>query len=358
VHLKEYIAYVQAPHAKVLHRDGVADGAFERAVRTALEEEGYMVDSCVGTGIYTIDLAIRHPEAPESYLLGIESDGRNYADAATARDRHRLRREMLEEVMGWRLQRIWSKPWAEHPHQALESLQAKIETLLVTPTPSRVAVLPSPASPATIPHLDPGAEAGSDPPEITLVSDDGWQDALKTETYVAYRPQQPYTMDQYYEDDALRDATVLAIVRVEEPVHEVVLFERLETVFGFSRATAKFKQTARATLQRLANRGELIVDRSFLSTRRAHADVAPRLPAPGTEPRRLYHICIAEIAELCRQICGQIYGIHQEALARQVTRVFGHHVLTRSRKACVLEAIRWLETQGAVVVNNEYVFLA
>src|SRR6266496_5132041 len=44
------------------------------------------------------------------YLLGIECDGQAFGEAATARDRERLRREVLERL-GWRIHRVWSTDW-------------------------------------------------------------------------------------------------------------------------------------------------------------------------------------------------------------------------------------------------------
>jgi len=63
----------------------------------------------IGCGGYRIDLGVVHPDAPGTYLAGVECDGASYHSGATARDRDRLRQHKLEEL-GWKLQRIWSLP--------------------------------------------------------------------------------------------------------------------------------------------------------------------------------------------------------------------------------------------------------
>ena len=66
------------------------------AIADALESQGYAVDFQVGRSSYRLDLAVRDPENPGEYLLGIETDGPNYASAATARDRDVLRSSVLQ----------------------------------------------------------------------------------------------------------------------------------------------------------------------------------------------------------------------------------------------------------------------
>jgi very-short-patch-repair endonuclease len=108
--------------------------AFEEAVIRALREKGWTVHPQVGVSKYRIDIGVVHPNVQGQYLLGIECDGRNYNSGATARDRDRLRRHVLEGL-GWRLHRIWSSDWwkdggdqIDRLHEVLEGLVTKEET--------------------------------------------------------------------------------------------------------------------------------------------------------------------------------------------------------------------------------------
>src|SRR5262249_36919993 len=71
---------------------------------------GYTVVPQVGCSGFRIDLGIVDPAAPGRFLLGVECDGATYHSAATARDRDRLRQQILEQL-GWRIHRIWSPDW-------------------------------------------------------------------------------------------------------------------------------------------------------------------------------------------------------------------------------------------------------
>jgi hypothetical protein len=54
----------------------------------------------VGVSGYFIDLAVRHPGKPGTFLLGIEFDGKSYHSGRSARDRDRLRQMTLEKQGG------------------------------------------------------------------------------------------------------------------------------------------------------------------------------------------------------------------------------------------------------------------
>lgn len=101
------------------------DSEFEVFVMEQLRALGCKPVSQVGVVGYFIDIGVRHPEWPHGFILGVECDGANYHSAKSARDRDRLRQEILERL-GWQLHRIWSTDWFNHPRQEAERLRAVI----------------------------------------------------------------------------------------------------------------------------------------------------------------------------------------------------------------------------------------
>ncbi len=97
------------------------DSGFEKAVCDALVSRGWEVDAQVGCAGYRIDLAIRDPNVPGRYLLGVECDGATYHSAQTARDRDRLRQAVLEGL-GWTIERVWSTDWWLKSDECLDRL--------------------------------------------------------------------------------------------------------------------------------------------------------------------------------------------------------------------------------------------
>jgi very-short-patch-repair endonuclease len=100
----------------------------------ALERYGYQCTPQLGVAGYRIDLAVKHPNYPSAYLAAIECDGAAYHSGRSARDRDRIRQEILERL-GWkgRIHRIWSTDWYRTPAQELGRLLQWLERLKSVP---------------------------------------------------------------------------------------------------------------------------------------------------------------------------------------------------------------------------------
>lgn len=106
------------------------DSDFEISVIDMLKQRGYEVTPQLGVAGYRIDIAVKHPESPGSYLAAIECDGASYHSALSVRDRDRIRQEILESL-GWRgrIWRIWSTDWFRTPRQETDKLISFLEDL-------------------------------------------------------------------------------------------------------------------------------------------------------------------------------------------------------------------------------------
>lgn len=106
------------------------DSDFEIAVIRALEKHGYQCEPQVGVNGFFIDIAVRNPKSGSQgqFLLGIECDGATYHSAKSARDRDRLRQEILQNL-GWEIQRIWSTDWFKNPQAALQPILNRLKVL-------------------------------------------------------------------------------------------------------------------------------------------------------------------------------------------------------------------------------------
>ncbi|EKQ54241.1 MAG: DNA/RNA helicase, superfamily I [Methanobacterium sp. Maddingley MBC34] len=128
--LKEFLEY--AEKKTLTQQDLVqnnADDAFEEAVSEFLTEHGYEIHRRVGCAGFRVDLAVVDPEYPGRYLLGIACDGPMYQTSRVARDRDRLRQQILKGL-GWRFYRLWSTDWYRNRADVQKRLLAIIEELL------------------------------------------------------------------------------------------------------------------------------------------------------------------------------------------------------------------------------------
>lgn len=167
--LKTFLSYARSGHMDVPGVSGKEpDSPFEEAVLHHLTNAGYAVHPQVGSAGYFIDLAVVDPARPGRYLLGIECDGATYHSARSARDRDRLRQQILEGL-GWRIHRIWSTDWFRNPQREAQRVieaieQARKQSIGSTMLPSRV-------SDFSVLDWQPDAVPPTYMPEITIHSE-------------------------------------------------------------------------------------------------------------------------------------------------------------------------------------------
>ncbi len=132
--LKTFLAYAETgvmPKDVPHESDFVVDSPFQQAVAARLKQRGYSVDQEVAAGGKFIDIGILDPERPGRYIIGIECDGATYHSPRSARDRDRLREQVLRGL-GWKLHRIWSTDWFRNPERELQRAIEAIEEAKAT----------------------------------------------------------------------------------------------------------------------------------------------------------------------------------------------------------------------------------
>lgn len=145
---------------------GVLDGGTNTAKEPDSDFEVFVMDQIramgcepvpqVGVAGYFVDIGVRHPDWPHGFILGVECDGASYHSAKSARDRDRLRQEVLERL-GWHFHRIWSTDWFNNPRREAERMReviaARMQALKARET--EFLAQPAPADSTTAIQLPP-----------------------------------------------------------------------------------------------------------------------------------------------------------------------------------------------------------
>lgn len=125
--LKSFLKYAESGVLENRFETGKeTDSPFEDEVISAIKKMGYEVEPQVGSAGFFIDIAVKDPRKPGKYVLAIECDGATYHSSVSARDRDRLRQNVLEG-MGWKFHRIWSTDWFRTQARQIELLKKAIE---------------------------------------------------------------------------------------------------------------------------------------------------------------------------------------------------------------------------------------
>ena len=100
--------------------------ALQEDVIAELAKLGYAAIPNVGCGPYRLDLGVLDPKQAGAFLLGIQFDGPTYYQIGPARDRDRLRPDLLAQL-GWRLHTIWAAEWWRNRTEEGKRLQTILQ---------------------------------------------------------------------------------------------------------------------------------------------------------------------------------------------------------------------------------------
>jgi very-short-patch-repair endonuclease len=138
--LKLFLDYAETgrlgTEAKPSDRD--PDNDFEDAVIEGLRELNFDCVPQLGVANFFLDIAIRDPAAINDFVAAIECDGASYHSSKSARDRDRLRQEILENL-GWKIIRIWSTDWFRDPSGELLRVSTELNGLIAASELQRVS---------------------------------------------------------------------------------------------------------------------------------------------------------------------------------------------------------------------------
>ncbi|GAA5818772.1 MAG: conserved hypothetical protein [Methanobrevibacter sp. CfCl-M3] len=124
--LRNFLEYAEnASKGLIQHKENRKQETFVNSVYNFLKSEGFKVHKNVGD-FFKIDLAILDDEDPGKYILGIECDGENYESSKVARDRDRLRDQVLNGL-DWNLYHLWSTDWYRNRNFAQTKLINSID---------------------------------------------------------------------------------------------------------------------------------------------------------------------------------------------------------------------------------------
>ena len=124
--LREFLHYAETGRKEGIAKTGKgAESPFEEDVADAIGNLGMVATPQLGSGAFRIDVAVSSPAEPGRYLLGVECDGARYHSSRWARDRDRLRQDVLESKR-WRIHRIWSTDWFNQREEEIARLDAAI----------------------------------------------------------------------------------------------------------------------------------------------------------------------------------------------------------------------------------------
>ncbi|MGI6877182.1 DUF3320 domain-containing protein [Microbacterium sp. gxy059] len=330
-HLKRYLDFAERGDGALaleLGPEGLdTESPFEDAVVDYVRSLGFEVQPQVGVAGYRIDIGVKHPEQPGVFLVGVECDGAMYHSSRAARDRDRLRHEILEGL-GWKLHHIWGTSWYRQPNREKERLRLLLEDLARQPVVGRLSA--------------PNSHASGVPPvettTRTLSHDPDWVvDYEVAEEGVGIRGLD--LSDPLSASDLAYPVDV--ITRVEAPMHIDVLLERVREHSDYGRMGRRIRQTVVAAVEKL----DVDFDGEFIRRPEARQDV--RRGGPDIR-RTIAQIPPEELRRAVTNLVADAISITRVDLVAGIVDIFGWRRTGSDIRSRIEAEIAWLLHQGVL----------
>ena len=340
VALKRFFKYAETAILDVPIPTGQGpDSPFEEAVADALSGHRLDIDLQVGSAGFRIDLAVRDPERPGHYLLGIECDGASYHSAQWARDRDRLRQQVLEG-MGWTIHRIWSTDWFRNPEHEIRRVLERVEA-------ARSGAHSTHSKPAPVHTASTSIRRIEADDEVPVSSDVSY-----TMATVQLRT---WGIELHEISVADMAGGIVQVVLVESPVHLAEVTRRIMQAVGVSKAGRRIREAVQSGAHFAQRKGQIRIQGDFLwLPDMVTPTVRDRSKLPASS-RKVEMIAPEEIAVAMQEAVRHAHGLTHEEVPTETSRLFGFARTTESMQQHLTPIKDQLLQQGKLVDQAGFV---
>jgi len=330
------------------------ESPFEESVYTFLKDHGYTANKQIGCAGFRVDIGIIDSDQPGKYLMGIECDGAKYHSSPVARDRDRLRQQILEDK-GWYVHRIWSTDWYRNRKESEKKL---LEAVTKAREKQSLDNSSHQAQNSIILKHNNDVKDPDGPEWLKLYFSD--QTPSIYEKYVSQNNQSlkdeilDYNVCTYLgisTDGELHEQpieslsqAVAQVVKIEGPVRLDEVVRRIRTLWGLGRAGDRIYESIEKAARQAERDGKLNIHGNFLwPADLKEPKVRKRIADP---PPKIDLICEEEIAEALKLVLKHQHGTLQDDLAIQASRLLGFQATRSDTNSKIDNVIEKLKTDG------------
>jgi very-short-patch-repair endonuclease len=309
---------------------------FEDLLAGQLTKLGYTVRKKVGSEGFYIDLAIVDPDHPGRYLLGIECDGESYSNAKSARDRDRLRAQVLDNI-GWAIHKVWSVEWYRNPERELQRLVAAIETAKAQTS------------------LDDQVEEELEQEINALVREEKKEVTTVVQRYTqAILPAGLPAQELHLVPFGKLAEWIRQVVDIESPVHFEEVARRIADASGASKIGSRIRYTLNAATDFAVNSKIIARRGDFLwHTEMTEPTLRERSGlTPGS--RKINLISPEEMDIAVKNVVESAIAIQQETAVPLIAKLFGINRVTEDVRRDLSAAIDLTLARAIVVKDGDY----
>ena len=330
---------------------GTFDSALDEDVAAEIKKLGYQITPEVGCSGYKIDIGVVDPVNKGTYLLGVECDGATYQSSSSARDRDRLREQVLRQL-GWRIHRIWAPVWVARRDSEIRRLQEAIEQA------QKQQIEQDANKPIQAPQTDVqkntfgGIEKLSVPYKVIPLKAT-YHPYIKVNNGRTAVDSKTRNEFHFPENRENQNKMLAELIAAEGPVHFDYAVERLAATWGIKQPNAKISHAVKEALNNLIREQKVVIKGSFLWP--AGLKETPiRIPTAGLpeSKRKAQYIAPEEVEAAMKFVAQYALGISDESLIAETAKLFGLNHSGEDAKQIFGEVLKRLIRERKLVVSE------
>jgi len=330
------------------------DSPFEAEVYKALTNAGCTVHTQIGCSGFKIDMGIIHPLYPGRYIIGIECDGSQYHSSFTARDRDRIRQDVLESL-GWNIHRIWSYDWIANPQKELAKIMDKLKSL----ESKKIKIFKDKNSGDFQTNFNDKEFNIQDFNESFNIKKRNINFENLPADFTEYRKYNERNSDifkyqyhshgayHYYSKNAI--PLIKKIVFKESPIHINELFKRISDCCRYTRLGPKMKSTIETAIYSASD----ITRRGNTIWRSNQKEIPVRYPKQSQVKRKIIHIPIEEIAQAICYLIRDSISLNSDETVLYAGKIFGFSSVSGKSKECITNAVNLLLNKDKIIKKGD-----
>ncbi len=342
ISLRTFLAFAETGSLDVPAATGMEpQSPFEESVLKKLRSMGYAVDPQVGSCGFYIDMAVRHPDYPEQYVLGIECDGSMYHSARSARDRDKLRQSVLED-RGWRIHRIWSTDWFNHEEREVARLLDVVQA----------AIRSSPTL------LSQSEEIDHSPSYSELEREEKITVAEDSVPYVFCDLQVGPVSESYQDPIQILGSLAAQVVEVEAPVHIDEVTRRIREAVGWGRAGSRIQAAVIQGIGWAESQGLVKCRGSFLHHPIEEQNLVRWRGQVPSAYKKLEYVADIEIDAALMAVIAKSFGIVTTEAVVLASKMLGFDRTTAAMSDRLTRCLKRLVEDGTLIQSGDFLNLA
>lgn len=305
------------------------ESPFEEAVYDFLVEHNYTVETQVGCSGYRIDMAVKNPHISGQFAIGIECDGATYHSARTARDRDRLRQDVLE-LMGWKIYRIWSTDWIKDTKTEGDKLLSAVEKAIQQ---GQLNLL----------NKKKELAKNSTSNSYTKLVEVPAEQKLNTQ-FNHYIVLDVIKIYQKFANDV--EKTFIEIIKLESPIHIEEFCHMVMPIYPQIRLTAKLSEEIRSILNRIMKKGIIRKEDDFIIF-----NGMQEFPARIPIPHDIEYVHPEEISQIILKIIESNVGLSVSECIQDTAKLMGYSHCGNNIKNALFKSLN-------ILIDNNFIELA